>query len=543
MADKIIYPANGLEINFLGLPMVFNDGKTVNTLRIGLTNNNFFLTLDPDRDATITFGPETPVYFWFVVDEGPASAEAIRNWALTSDDALHDALVSLSISPNPGDWDIERSDGLSGNPLNDSLSGWKLTPRKSVPLLPGQSLLVTLSGLKTDLPDGPASGYCQVDMPHINAYGKVAKTMVKVIGPIIKSGVGVAGRTDENAAARPTITARADVDVVGEIKATGDLKVEGAIIAAGGEAAVESTKAGDVGPRLRIINKAGGKGSAAAIELSGYDTRRAEFGDIPAVRISGEDDGTYSGHLVFYSKGNAPKAPLTERMRLTSGGNLVVAGGVVAGGVETKGNLSAGGTLTTTGGAAIGGDIKSRGRVRDKSGDLLPVGTVVSFAGRVIPDGWLECAGQGCPYYTQDFKDKYGDLYRVLGQPALFKDGKNNDHFWIPDLRSRFIVGAGSGQVKDGQNHQLTTYGLNTRGGAEWVTLSVEQMPSHFHSIDRHLYFHHRSFTGSDDGSPPLKRHHEGDGDIRLDGTDYTGGNKAHENRPPYHALTYIIKF
>ena len=45
MANKI-YPANGLEIDFLGLPMIINDGQTENTLQVRLTNNNFFRSLD-----------------------------------------------------------------------------------------------------------------------------------------------------------------------------------------------------------------------------------------------------------------------------------------------------------------------------------------------------------------------------------------------------------------------------------------------------------------------------------------------------------------
>lgn len=506
MADKKIYPANGLEINFLGLPLVVNDGTTENTLLISLTNNNFFLA--PDETATtIAFGPETPIYLWFVVDEGQASAEAVRHWALTSNDALHDERVSLSISPQGGDWAIERSENLSGNPLNDSLKGWKLTPTKALPLLPGQSLLVTLRGLTTDQPDGPASCYCQVDMTHLNAYGKVAKTMLKVIGPLVKSGLSVAGRTGEGGAARPTITANANVEVQGNLTTqanldvAGDLGVAGDLSVTGGDVNIESANAGQMGPRLRLTNTGGGQGATPAIDFSPYDTRREWYGDIPAVRIHCQDDANYSGHLIISTKGPGPAQPLRERLSLSSSGDLKVEG-----------------------------DISGKGQVRDKNGLVVPVGTVVAFAGRQIPAGWLECRGQRCYLHTGD----YAALQQVLGAETF--NAWNGTYFIVPDLAGRFIVGAGSG---DG----LRSYTLNDRGGVESVTLTVEQMPSHTHSIDGHLYFHSRSFAGSDNGSPPLKRNHEGDNDIRLDGTDPKGGGQAHENRPPFHALTYIIKY
>ena len=67
MTNSQIYPARGLEINFLGLPMVFNDGKTENSLQIALTNNNFFQTAN-EAHTTILFTSETPIHIWFVVD-------------------------------------------------------------------------------------------------------------------------------------------------------------------------------------------------------------------------------------------------------------------------------------------------------------------------------------------------------------------------------------------------------------------------------------------------------------------------------------------
>jgi hypothetical protein len=67
------------------------------------------------------------------------------------------------------------------------------------------------------------------------------------------------------------------------------------------------------------------------------------------------------------------------------------------------------------------------GRVKDKTGFLVPVGTVVAFAGISAPEGWLLCDG------ALHSRATYPDLSSVLastygGDPANFR---------VPDLRGR----------------------------------------------------------------------------------------------------------
>jgi hypothetical protein len=107
-----------------------------------------------------------------------------------------------------------------------------------------------------------------------------------------------------------------------QLTANAALEVKGSITGSGGNITVEANNKGTLGPKLRLINTAGGAKSAAAIELSGYDTRMDANGDIPAVRISCEDDNNYSGNLIFSTKGHGAKEPLTERLRLTSDGHI-----------------------------------------------------------------------------------------------------------------------------------------------------------------------------------------------------------------------------
>lgn len=127
----------------------------------------------------------------------------------------------------------------------------------------------------------------------------------------------------------------------------------------------------------------------------------------------------------------------------------------------------------------------------------VPIGTIVIWSGLLtaIPNGWALCNGGTHP------------------------DG-NGNFITTPNLTNRFVVGAG------------VTYNRGDVGGANSVTLTVEQMPAHTHTI-----------RFGDAGSA---------GEINNDGmtmypsvtttTSSVGGGQPHENRPPYYALAYIMK-
>lgn len=125
-------------------------------------------------------------------------------------------------------------------------------------------------------------------------------------------------------------------------------------------------------------------------------------------------------------------------------------------------------------------------------------------------------------------------------------DGSNG----TPDLRDRFIVGAG------------TEYNLNDTGGEKEVLLEAEQTASHFHyfgwnSSNNTGYFlsfgnsqsrqfpplpplvHAQKWNGSNGGNWSQSRTGENLATSLAVGVDAT---KPHENRPPYYALYYIMK-
>lgn len=138
---------------------------------------------------------------------------------------------------------------------------------------------------------------------------------------------------------------------------------------------------------------------------------------------------------------------------------------------------------------------------------LIPTGIICMWSGSTVPIGWHLCDGT---------------------------DG-------TPDLRNRFIVGAG------------LSYSVGNTGGEAFHTLTTNEMPSHNHNLE---------FPKEVPGTRPtsrttLKTYNDSptyDVSIAYDSISgnwkgnysvplsNTGNGQSHENRPPYYALAYIMK-
>lgn len=130
------------------------------------------------------------------------------------------------------------------------------------------------------------------------------------------------------------------------------------------------------------------------------------------------------------------------------------------------------------------------------SGSGFPSGGIIIWSGAsdAVPSGWALC------------------------------DGANG----TPDLRDRFVVGAGS------------TYAVGAKGGEAVHTLTENEMPRHRHDLPGEVGYNwlyedssqgHKLWIASDDPH-----------DAPDPETHYTGGNQPHNNLPPYYALCYIMK-
>jgi len=128
--------------------------------------------------------------------------------------------------------------------------------------------------------------------------------------------------------------------------------------------------------------------------------------------------------------------------------------------------------------------------------NLIPRGIIVAWTGQLAPAHWALC------------------------------DGQNG----TPDLRGRFILGAGQGAG-------LTNRNMSTTGGAEKVTLTEAQMPAHNH----HFYDNAPSgyLSRGDQGTMKNVILHWS---LIPSNTHNKGGNQPHENMPPFYVLAYIMK-
>lgn len=89
------------------------------------------------------------------------------------------------------------------------------------------------------------------------------------------------------------------------------------------------------------------------------------------------------------------------------------------------------------------------------------------FAGDFAPVGWAFCNGQ-----LLSVSD-YSTVFALIGT-TYGGDGINN--FALPDLRGRVCIGAGQG-------NGLSNYVLGQKGGLESITLSVNNLPAHNHTV------------------------------------------------------------
>lgn len=90
------------------------------------------------------------------------------------------------------------------------------------------------------------------------------------------------------------------------------------------------------------------------------------------------------------------------------------------------------------------------------------VGEIRMFAGNFAPAGWMFCEGQLLPISENE------TLFQLIGTTY---GGDGESTFALPDLRGRIPVHQGNGFI------------LAETGGAEEITLTVNQIPAHSHPL------------------------------------------------------------
>lgn len=236
---------------------------------------------------------------------------------------------------------------------------------------------------------------------------------------------------------------------------------------------------------------------------------------------------TFSGQVVVETVNDGQTFPLVITVS-----NPQSTGAVITvdydGNCVSLGNVSSGNNYTF--------DAKQgNGRSYDKYGPLMPVGSILPYAGGgnkalgvapTLPAGWLLCDGQ-----TTVNPQSYPELYQLLG--GTLNSGQT---IYTPDLRGRTLIGTGGPNnniQSDGRIPNVNGYNwpLGYTGGEFWHTLTEAEMPEHNHQYKTLLQEMPQSgsdtmcWSGGETAS-----------------TSSTGGSQAHNIMQPYYAVNYIIK-
>jgi microcystin-dependent protein len=156
------------------------------------------------------------------------------------------------------------------------------------------------------------------------------------------------------------------------------------------------------------------------------------------------------------------------------------------------------------------------------------VGEIRMFAGNFAPAGWMFCAGQLLPI------SEFETLFNLIGTTY---GGDGQSTFALPDLQGRVPMHMGNGVT------------LAETGGAESITLNVNQIPSHNHNllatdggsvlsplnailaVPTSTVQGLMTYTATGGATTPLVPASIGS----------SGGSQPHENRQPFLCVSFIM--
>lgn len=167
------------------------------------------------------------------------------------------------------------------------------------------------------------------------------------------------------------------------------------------------------------------------------------------------------------------------------------------------------------------------------------VGQIMMFGGNFPPRGWALCNGQLLAISSNDA------LFSLLG---TMYGGDGRTTFALPDLRGMSALGMGHGPG-------LSDRRIGARVGAETVTLSANEMPSHAHQLSA-------TNTAANTSDPsgatianenvvvergaaaiPVNGYSNIAANAAMGSTSIanSGGSQAHVNMQPSIAMNYVI--
>lgn len=154
------------------------------------------------------------------------------------------------------------------------------------------------------------------------------------------------------------------------------------------------------------------------------------------------------------------------------------------------------------------------------------VGEVRMFAGNFAPAGWMFCEGQLLPIAENE------TLFQLIGTTY---GGDGESTFALPDLRGRLPIHQGNGFI------------LAETGGAEEITLTVNQIPAHTHPLLASAANATRTTangsvvtTSTGAAISPYGTDAPRTG-LQQQAITTVGGSQPHNNFQPYLCISFII--
>lgn len=152
------------------------------------------------------------------------------------------------------------------------------------------------------------------------------------------------------------------------------------------------------------------------------------------------------------------------------------------------------------------------------------VGEIRMFAGNFAPAGWMFCEGQLLPISENE------TLFQLIGTTY---GGDGQSTFALPDLRGRIPVHQGNGFI------------LAETGGAEEITLTVNQIPAHTHAFLASTNVSQdtspQNKVPGQSGSALLYIQDTTDSNMSAQAVTSVGGSQPHTNFQPYLCVDFII--
>ena len=152
------------------------------------------------------------------------------------------------------------------------------------------------------------------------------------------------------------------------------------------------------------------------------------------------------------------------------------------------------------------------------------VGEIRMFAGNFAPAGWMMCEGQLLPISENE------TLFQLIGTTY---GGDGESTFALPDLRGRLPLHQGSGFI------------LAETGGAEEITLTVNQIPGHSHPLlgaavtGTQISPSNAVLANSFNVVPYIND--APNGTMNAAAVSPVGGSQPHNNFQPYLCVNFII--